>query len=136
MNKTVDRMEDLSTNSLTDLWILAEERPDVREQARHILQDRITRGTFSLQDVVTFAGHVVNVWFTATSGAFEQYGQYVTGTFIIHPVLPMRILNSDEQTGMAGMVCFNGMDDHLTENVKIQLKDIGFHTNDVLRITY
>jgi len=137
MKNRVERMEDLSTDALSDLWILAVERPDLREQARILLQARIAKGSFSMEQAKACGGHVVNVWFTATSSAFEHYGRYVTGSFIIPPSVAMQMALANDQNGSTpGMVQFDGMDSHLTPQLKADLRGIGFHTNDVVRITF
>lgn len=137
MNKHAERMEDLSTDELTELWILAEGRPEFREQARVVLQERIAQGAFTLEAAATCAGRVVNVWFVATTPAFEQYGRYVTGCFINPTIGALQMLEAAGQRGSTkGMVQFAGIDDHLTPEKKADLKNVGFHTNDVLRLTF
>ena len=129
-------MKDLGTDALTQLWILSEERPDLREQARVILQERIPHGAFALEDILALGGRVINVWFTATTPAFETYGQYVTGTFIIHPSVTLELLKSPATSRTKGTVLFNAIDEHLTNEQKKSLENIGFHTTEVLRLTY
>lgn len=137
-------LQDLDAHRLTILWQASGGNPELKVIIENELQKRIATNTnFSreyLFKVLKIQNHAITISFIPTTDSYNEYGANVTIDLLLsNRELEEFLKNYSANPPMntSGQLRAKALvKDKLTEDQISRLKNIGFHTNEILEVLH